>query len=154
MVRTKALLMAGFAAMVLGGTLLMTSAPAQAGASTGTWRNGMVAGPYGVGYYRGYGYRPARYGYRPARAYRRYNNGGALAAGLIGGLALGALAAAPAYSYPAYSYPAYSYPAYPATAYPGYDGTGYYGGTVCYPVNRRFVDGWGRVFVRPTQVCE
>jgi hypothetical protein len=153
MVRTKALLMAGFAAMVLGGTLL-TSAPAQAGAGTGTWRNGMVAGPYGVGYYRGYGYRPARYGYRPARAYRRYNNGGAVAAGLIGGLALGALAAAPAYSYPAYSYPAYSYPAYPATAYPGYDGTGYYGGTVCYPVNRRFVDGWGRVFVRRTQVCE
>jgi hypothetical protein len=148
MVRTKALLTAGFAAMVLGGTLL-SSAPAQAGASTGTWRNGMVAGPYGVGYYRGYGYRPAGYGYRPARAYRRYNNGGALAAGLIGGLALGALAAAPAYSYPAYSYPAY-----PATAYPGYDGTGYYGGTVCYPVNRRYIDGWGRVFVRPTQVCE
>jgi hypothetical protein len=153
MVRTNALLTAGFAAMVLGGTLL-SSAPAQAGASTGTWRNGMVAGPYGVGYYRGYGYRPAGYGYRPARAYRRYNNGGALAAGLIGGLALGALAAAPAYSYPAYSYPAYSYPAYPATAYPGYDGTGYYGGTVCYPVNRRYIDGWGRVFVRPTQVCE
>ena len=78
MVRTKALLMAGFAAMVLGGTLL-TSAPAQAGAGTGTWRNGMVAGPYGVGYYRGYGYRPARYGYRPARAYRRYNIGVELA---------------------------------------------------------------------------
>jgi len=158
MVRTTALLTAGFAATLLGGTLL-ASAPAQAGASTGTWRNGMVAGPYGVGYYRGYGYRPARYGYRPARYYRRYNNGGALAAGLIGGLALGALAAAPAYSYPAYSYPAY-----PATAYPGYYGAGYYGtgyndagyygGSVCYPVDRRFVDGWGRVFIRRTQVCE
>ena len=60
---------------------------------------------------------------------------------------------------PAYSYPAYSYPAYPVTAYPGSNGTGYYGAgyygaPACYTVRRRFVDDWGRVFVRRTQVCE
>ena len=50
MVRTKAILTVGFAAMTLGGALL-ASAPAEAGASSGTWRNGMVAGARGVGYY-------------------------------------------------------------------------------------------------------
>ncbi len=150
MFRGKALLTAGFATLALGGALL-TSEPAEAGSRTGTWRNGMVAGPAGVGYYGGYGYRPARYGYRAPGYYRRSNNGGALAAGLIGGLALGALASAPAYSYPAYSYPAY--PAYPAS-YPAYYGAGYYAGPACYTVRRRFVDDWGRVFVRRTQVCD
>lgn len=146
MVRIKAILTAGFAAMTLGGAML-ASGPAEAGSRTGTWRNGMVAGPYGAGYYRGYAARPARYGYRPYG--RRHNNAGAVAAGLIGGLALGALAARPAYSYPAYSSPAY-----PVTSYPGYYGTGYYGGSPCYTVRERVVDDWGRVMVRRTQVCE
>jgi len=149
MFRAKVTLTAASAALALGGALL-ASAPAEAGASTGTWRNGAVATPYGVAYPRpAYGYRSGGYGYRPAYYYRnRSNVGGAVAAGLIGGLALGALAASPAYSYPAYSYPAY-----PAT-YPGYYGSSYYGAPACYTVRRRFVDDWGRVVVRRTQVCE
>jgi hypothetical protein len=146
MFRRKVIVTAGFAAVALGGALL-TALPAEAGSRTGVWRNGARIGP-GAGYYAGYGYRRGGY-------YRGYNRGGAVAAGLIGGLALGALAAAPAYSYPAYTYPAYPYspsPAYPAS-YPGYYGTGYYGAPACYTVNRRFVDDWGRVFVRQTQVC-
>ena len=117
---------------------------AEAGMSTGTWRNGMIAGPYGVGwygprgsfapayhahyggypgyygagyggpygypgylyryggydpgYYGGYGPGPAYYGgygYYPGYYYRkrRSNSGAALAAGLIGGMALGAILA-------------------------------------------------------------
>lgn len=80
-------------ALALGGAVLAWSVPAEAGASTGTWRNGMVAGPYGVGYYGGYrpafggyygrsygyygSYRPAYYGYgyrpyyRPRHVYYR-----------------------------------------------------------------------------------
>jgi hypothetical protein len=141
MFRTHATLKAGLAALMLGGTILASATSAEAGASTGTWRNGMVAGPYGAGYY-GHGYGPARYGYR-----RSHGNGGAVAAGLIGGLALGALATAPAYSYPAY-------PAYPAAA-PGYYGdTTVYDAPACYTVRRRFVDAWGRPFIRREQVCE
>lgn len=48
-------------------------------------------------------------------------NGGAVAAGVIGGLALGALAATAAR--PAYAYPSYGY--YPSSSYYG---SGYYGG--------------------------
>jgi hypothetical protein len=195
MFSTKMSLAIGLAVSVVGGAFLVP-APAQAGSSTGTWRNGMVAGPRGVGLYGGgygyrgggfgyrpggfgyrpaaygyspaaygyrsggygyrpvgYGYRPAAYGYRPYYGYPRYrsNYGGAVAAGLIGGLALGALASAPAYSYPAYSYPAY--PAgYAGDS--GYYGASAYGAPVCYVVRRRVVDAWGRVFVRRTQVCE
>ncbi|MBZ6074701.1 hypothetical protein [Microvirga puerhi] len=36
---------------VLTAILLGGAVPAQAGAGTGTWRNGMVEGPYGPGYY-------------------------------------------------------------------------------------------------------
>jgi len=143
MVCTKHILTAGVAALALGGTLL-AALPAQAGESTGRWRNGMVAGPYGPGYY---GHRPGGYGYRPAYGYRHRNNGGAVAAGVIGGLALGALASS-AYAAPAYSYPAYSYPA------PGYYGTSAYAAPSCYTVRRRFVDAWGRVVVRREDVCE
>ena len=92
---------------------------AEAGASTGTWRNGMVAGPDGVGWYgrhgayvparhyggyggwgRGYhrphyGYGPAYdggYGYDPGYVYEdRGSDAGAAVAGLIGGMALGAM---------------------------------------------------------------
>lgn len=71
--------------LTLGGGVL-ASAPAEAGASTGTWRNGMVAGPRGVGCYdrscavRNYGYgreRPSyrsSYGYRPVQAYPAYRS--------------------------------------------------------------------------------
>jgi hypothetical protein len=153
MFRGKVILTAGLAVLAMGGAL-MTSAPAEAGPRSAAWRNGVVSGPRVIANYSGY--RPARYGYRGG--YYRRNNGGAIAAGLIGGLALGALASAPAYSYPAYSYPAYSYPNYPYQAYPasypGYYGTGYYAGPTCYTVPRRFVDPWGRVFVRRTRVCE
>ena len=175
-------------ALVLGGALLASTAPADAGARTGTWRNGMVAGasspeaysswrggfrggyggaPIGIayrprGFYGGYrpsyygGYRPSYgygyrrafyggygpaygYGYRPY--YRRRNSGAALAAGLIGGVALGSLATAP-----------YRY-SYPAT-YGGYYGASYYGGPVCHTVRRRAVDAWGRLIITRRQICE
>jgi hypothetical protein len=119
----------------------------------------MVAGPLGVGYYGyrggfrpGYhgGFRPAYYGgYNPyPRPYfRRRDNGAAVAAGLIGGLALGALATAP-----------YRY-SYPASYGGGYYGGGYYGASyydqpTCYSVRRRYIDAWGRLVVRRTDVCE
>lgn len=148
MFRTKATLTAGLAALALGGAVMASTVPAEAGASTGRWRNGMVAGPAGVGYYGRHAYHPGSYGYRPARSYHRSRNyGGAVAAGLVGGLALGALAATPSYAYPAY-------PAYPVAA-PGYYGaTTVYEAPACYTVRRRFVDDWGRTFVRREQVCE
>jgi hypothetical protein len=147
MFRTRATLTVGIAALALGGAILASSTEAQAGASTGTWRNGMVAGPYGAGYYGRQAYRPAAYGYRPGYGgyggygYHRHNNGGAVAAGVIGGLALGALATAPAYSYPAY-------PAYPVAS------PGYYAAPACYTVRRRYVDAWGRRVIQREQVCE
>jgi hypothetical protein len=145
MFRINATLKAGLAALALGGAILASAAPAEAGASTGRWRNGMVAGPYGAGYYGQQAYRPTGYGYRGGYGYRRHNNGGAVAAGLVGGLALGALATAPAYSYPAY-------PAYPVAS-PGYYGD-VYEAPACYTVRRRYVDTWGRTFVRREQVCQ
>ncbi len=62
---------AALGALALGGALFTWTGPASAGAGTGTWRNGMVAGPYGVGCYDG---RCARrnYGYRPVQAYPEY----------------------------------------------------------------------------------
>jgi len=79
---------------------------------------------YGYGYpYRGYGY---GYPY-----YRRYDNSGAIAAGLIGGLALGAIAAnaaRPVY----YQRPAYS---------------------DCWYERRRIVNRYGTARVRQVRVC-
>jgi hypothetical protein len=95
-----------------------------------------------------YNHRAANYGHRPYYRRDRSNVGGAVAAGLIGGLALGALA-----STPAYSYPAYSYPAYPASQ-PGYYRTQVYPAPACYTTTRRYVDEWGRRVTRRTQVCE
>ena len=131
MVCTKKVFAVGAAALVMGGSLMIT-APATAGESTGRWRNGMVAGPYGPGYYG------QRHAYRPHYGYRRHNNGGAVAAGVIGGLALGALASS----------------AYAAPAYPSYYGAGAYAAPSCYMVRRRFVDEWGRVIIRREQICE
>jgi hypothetical protein len=87
------------AALTLGAAVLATSAPAEAG-----WR-------YRRGYY-GYGY-----GY----------GGGALAAGLIGGLALGAIAASAAAAQPV-----------PVS---------------CYWVKRQFVSPRGYLVTRREQVC-
>ena len=78
------LLKTGLAALMLSGVVAIWSHPVQAGESTGTWRNGMVAGPYGPGfyepdraYYYGNGRSSRRRGYaqeyyRPSRSYRRY----------------------------------------------------------------------------------
>jgi hypothetical protein len=141
MSRVKVTLTASLAALALGGGMMMASAPAEA--QEYGWRN-----RGGAGYYGRPAYRAGNYGYRTTYYRgRRSNVGGAVAAGVIGGLALGALAAAPAYSYPAYSYPAYpvASPYYGVSAYPA---------PTCYTVKRRFVDAWGQVFVRRTEVCE
>ncbi|WP_052954426.1 hypothetical protein [Microvirga vignae] len=122
---------------------------------------GFYRGAVGVGGYRGaaigypgigYRYRPAfrEYGYRYPydggyyRPYYRRNYGGAVAAGLIGGLALGALSSPYYYGYP-YSY-GYSY------GYPYY-GVSAAAGNECYWERRRVIDPWGRVVIRPVQVC-
>lgn len=122
MSRVKQVLAAGCTILALGGALATS---AQAGEGTGRWRDGSYATPYGV--------------VRPYSGYRSYyrhhsNNGAAVAAGVIGGLALGAMVARP--------------------AYPAYYGARVYEEPSCYMVRRRFVDEWGRVFVRRTQVCE
>jgi len=115
--KTKKILAAGLAAVTVAGTAIGSSAPAAAG-------------------YYGYGYGGPRY-------YHGRNNGGALAAGLIGGLAVGAIAASA-------GRPAYGY-GYPATyAYPAY-GPDYGGG--CYVQRRRFVNEWGDVVIRREKVC-
>ncbi len=132
MVCMNRVLTIGAAALVLSGSL-MAAAPATAGERTGRWRDGSYATPYGI-------VRPHRdYDYRPYHHRRRSNVGGAVAAGVIGGLALGALAARPAYAYP---------------AYPTYYGSAGYDPVSCYTVRRRFVDEWGRVIVRREEVCE
>ena len=133
-------LVAAMGALALGGALMVSAEPASAGARTGTWRNGMVAGPLGVGYYG-----HPRF-HRPY--YRRHDVGGAVAAGLIGGLALGALAAG---SY-GHSYPV-TYGSYPVS-YGGYYAPAFYDERTCYVVRRRGVDAWGRVVVTRTQVCD
>ena len=91
------------AALVVGASLVATTLPAEAG-----WRHGYGGyGGYGgyPAYGGGYGYRQSAY---PAYGYgykrHRNNNAGlAIAAGVIGALALGAIAsqshAAPAYGY-------------------------------------------------------
>lgn len=71
------------------------------------------------------------------RHYHRGGNGGAVAAGVVGGLALGALAAG-AYASPGYAAPAYGYgPAY----------------RDCYFTTQRAWDGYGWVRER-VRVCE
>lgn len=144
------------AAATFGTALLtVTAAPAVAQAGYhGGWGGGtryVNRGAYGYrgGYVargvvtRGYGYRGAYvargYGYRGYGYRRGWNTGGAVAAGVVGGLALGAVAAS-ASSYPAYGYgsaygsgygyaPAYSYAApsygYAAPTY-GYAAQTYY----------------------------
>src|SRR5918994_1041290 len=105
--KVKKVLVAGLCAATLGGGFVSMTTPAEA-------------------QYRGYSR-----GSHPGSAYRhrrRGNRGAAVAAGVVGGLALGALAAGAAR--PAYAAPVYGY------------------GGDCYVVRRRFVDDWGRTFVR------
>lgn len=120
--KIKTLTMVGFAALTLGGAMIASAAPAEAG--------------YRGAYYGGYRpyYRPVYY----ARPYYRPRYGGAVAAGLVGGLALGALAASSAYAAPAYPVAA------PAYAY----------GPSCTVSSTRYVDDWGRVVIRRTKVCD
>jgi len=123
-------------ALTVGGGMLATAVPAEAG-------------------YRGY-----RHGYHGGYHYRHHRgNGAAVAAGLIGGLALGAIASnAYSYGYPGYRYaPAYGYGYAPVTygyapaAY-GYAPATYgYGGCV---VERRVrVNRFGERVVRDVQIC-
>ena len=109
----------------------------------GFGRFGGAYRPFYGGYYRrgwgypNYGYYGRGWGYPNYGYYRRRYYGGALAAGLIGGLALGSIA-----SY-GYGYPAYGY------GYP------YYGASQdCYLVRRRYVAPRGRVLVRRVWVCD
>ena len=119
MTTMKKVLVAGLCAATLGGGVLATTTPAEA------WHRGYAHPVYGPSY-----------GHRPYYGHRR-NRGAAVAAGVVGGLALGALAAGAAR--PAYAAPVYSAPAY---------------GEDCYVVRRRFVDAWGRTFIRRETVCE
>jgi hypothetical protein len=134
--KARGLMLAGLAAAVLaGGAVTVSTTPAEAGASTGTWKYGTPHRGYrGGGYgYRGGGYAYRGYGYRP---YRRHN-GGAVAAGVIGGLALGALGAAAAA-------PHYGYPAYGAAPVYG----------DCYWTLQGDYDAWGNYVERRVQVCD
>src|SRR5215203_6105125 len=81
-----------------------------------------------VQWWGGYGWRGYGWGWR-----RPYYGGGALAAGLIGGLALGTLAAS------AGSYYGYGYPAYYGYGYP-YSSYGYYPSYYSYPA---YYGGYG-----------
>jgi len=75
---------------------------------------------------------------QPAEA----RNGGAIAAGIIGGLAVGALVGAAAANSPYYGYGPGYYAAGPA----------YYGYGGCYWTRQRVWDGWGWR-ARPVRVC-
>ena len=137
---TKRLLISGVAALALGGATLSAPTPAQAQLYFGTGYHGgpYYSGPYYGGGYWGGGYRPVgwypRHGYHYGYPYyRRRSNAGAVAAGLVGGLALGALAASAAR-------PAYYYPATTVA-------------TSCWIERRRSYDRWGRLVIRSVQVC-
>jgi hypothetical protein len=126
----KKSLMVGIATLTMGGAMITTSTPAQAQFYYGH-APAYYGGYYGHGYYGhpvGYGgYYGGGYGYhRPYVYHRRRNNGAAVAAGLIGGLALGAIAA--------------------QAARPAYYRT-------CYTQPQRVVNRRGRVSVRNVQVC-
>lgn len=121
-------IMVGVAALTLGGAMATSPTPAQA--QWGGYHPG-YGGYYGYqrpyGYYgRPYGYYGRPYGYYGRPYYRRRNNGAAVAAGVIGGLALGAIAAQAAR-------PAY----YPT----------------CYLQPQRVVNRYGRVVYRNVRVC-
>ena len=113
--RTK-LLAAALTALSLGAGLTVSASPAVAqgfghhGGGHGFYGGGHGYGGHG-GYY-GHGGYGGHHGY--GHGHYGYYGGGALAAGLIGGVAFGALAA-----------PAYSYPYGAGYGYAAYDGDGY-----------------------------
>ncbi len=118
------------AALALGGAALAASTPAQAQYYHGHgYAPAYYGGYYGprYGYYgRPVGYYGRGYGYYDRPYYRRRNNGAAVAAGFVGGLALGAIAA--------------------QAARPAYYRT-------CYVEPRRAVNSRGRVYVRNVRIC-
>jgi hypothetical protein len=137
------------AALTIGGGMLATSAPASAQV--------VVSGYRHVGGHHYYGHRPY-YGYR--HSYRR-NNGAAVAAGLIGGLALGAIAAN-SYNYGGYGYGGYAPVTYgygyaPVRRYVPARHYGYapvsYGYGDCFIERRIRVNRFGERVVRDVQVC-
>lgn len=94
--------------------------------------------PYRPAYYGGYGYRSAYYGgygygYPYGGYYRSYDGGGAVVAGLIGGLALGAIASAAAR------------PAYRPATYRSYNN--------CFFERRRVVTRSGNAVIRRVRTC-
>ena len=103
----KTAFVGALALATVSGTMAISTTPAAA------WHRGYAHGAYPVAPY----------------AYKRHRSGrnAAVAAGVVGGLALGALAAGAAR-------PAYA--------------------DDCYVVRRRFVDDWGRVYFRRETVCE
>ena len=88
-----------------------------------------------VQWWRGRGWGGYGWGWR-----RPYYGGGALAAGLIGGLALGTLAAS-AGSYYGYGYPSYGY----SYGYP-YSGYGYYPSSYAYPSSYSYPSYYGTAY--------
>ena len=105
----KKALVGALALATVSGTMAVSTTPAAA------WHRGYAHGYYAAPY-----------------AYKRHRSGrnAAIAAGVVGGLALGALAAGAAR--PAYAVPAEE----------------------CYVARRRYVDPYGRVFFRRETVCE
>jgi hypothetical protein len=153
----KSALIGAAAVATLGAGLTTTSTPAQAqNVIFKGGHGGFVGGHRGFVGHRGYvghrgfvghrGYYGPRYGY--GYGYRPYrNNGGAVAAGLIGGLALGAIASN-SYNY-GYAPVGYGYA--PSYGY-GYAPVSYgYGG--CTIERRVRVNRFGERVIRDVQVC-
>ena len=115
-----------------------TSADAQPYYGGGSYYGGSpyYGGYRGIAPYGGYrraGWYPRRAYYGGYPYYRRRSNTGAVAAGLIGGLALGAIAANAAR-------PAYYYPATTVAS-------------SCWIERRRAYDRFGRLVISRVQVC-
>ncbi|HVL71443.1 MAG TPA: hypothetical protein VM434_06105 [Beijerinckiaceae bacterium] len=131
----KTALLGAAAAVAFGIGSFAAPAPAEAQWGPG-WRHAGYARPY-------YGpprvHRRVAYGY-PVYRHRRPNPGPAIAAGVIGGLALGAIASQ-AYAQPYYA-PVYG---------------GYYSPVVvqrrCWTEQQITFDPWGRQYVQHVRVC-
>jgi len=71
--KSRSCLKFALSSIAVCGAVLCWSPSAEAGASTGTWRNGMHVGPYGPGYYGRHGYYAPRRHYGVRRGhYRNY----------------------------------------------------------------------------------
>ena len=143
----KKALVGAAAALTIGGSMVVASAPASA--------QGIVTGPVYRGGYAAPRYvaAPRYYGHRPY--YRTRNNGGAVAAGLIGGLALGALAAN-SYNYGYGGYGGYAPVTYGygyAPVRPRHYAPVSYGYNDCFIERRVRVNRFGERVIRDVQVC-